>query len=79
MEIDESKLSPQLQKGLEQVKARWFGKRLLIKGRDHPHFMKCGEAIAIEETNVGVGIKIRLEDAFNTECFVFHRKDIEII
>lgn len=66
-------MSPELEKALQDFKDTWIGKKVEIIGQNHPHKGRVGEAIDVEDTNVGWGLKVKLDDG--AECFIFNGAD----
>lgn len=71
-----SKMSYEAELALQKFKDAWIGKRIKIVGIDHPHRGKNGECKDVEYTNVGWGIRIKLENG--EECFSFHGNEIRV-
>lgn len=61
---------------LQNFKDAWIGKRVKIIGTNHPYRGSSGECKDVEYTNVGWGIRIKLEN--REECFVFKGTDIRL-
>jgi hypothetical protein len=68
------KMSEEAEAALQKFKGAWIGKRVKIVGINHPHRGSSGECKDVEYTNVGWGIRIKLENG--EECFTFKGTDI---